>query len=325
MTIDNKFSARQQNLQAILNLLDKYDRLSAKELSNYTGLSIVSINKLLEVLITSSNIIAIDYLNTRGRRAKIYRLNYDTIDLGIVQLEEINNKIQATYSLTDLSGKILLKKSNNAAITSISQLTKFISQETNKHKPEKIIIGVPGAELNGYLQLSDVESLRGINLSLAIRTATNVETIVVNDANATTFGAATELNQSGNTAVGLYFPKNSGPGVGIVINNQLINGADGLAGEIEYSTVDIHNSPSQQIISHIQNIISFLNPHLILVYADKLALTDLQIDQIKQTVHRNLPLHEKYKLDFDRNFESDYLTGLTTIGRKNILKNIIVN
>lgn len=325
MHTDNKFSTRQRNLQTILQLLDDNQTLSAKQLAQLTGLSIVSVNKLLDILDSQTELIATDFLNTRGRRAKTYQLNYDAAHLGIVQLVENDNKIKATYFLTDLSGKILFKKFNDHQIESIDQLTQFIKQQTALNHPQKIIIGVPGAQLDGYLQLSDVKSLRGINLSLAIETATDIETIVINDANAGTFGAAIELNESKNIAVGIYFPNNFGPGVGIVINNRLINGADGLAGEIEYSTIDSDMAVTDQIIAHVQNIISFLDPNLVIVYADKLNLPSLVIDQIKQTVQRHLPLHQNYQLDFSRNFERDYLTGLTTIGRQNIIKSIVTN
>jgi len=326
LKLDNKYSARQQNLKSILYLLDEYDELSAKQLAALTGLSIVSINKLLDVISSNSEIIATDFLNTRGRRAKIYKLNYDVLQLGIIQLVETDNKIKATYFLTNLAGKIIYKEFNDQEITSVTQLIDFIKQAIAEHgSPQKIIIGVPGAELDGYLQISDIKSLQGINLSLAIKKAVNIETIIVNDANAGTFGAAIELNESENIAVGIYFPNNFGPGVGIVINNRLINGADGLAGEIEYSTVDTNDNVCQQIMQHIQNIISFLDPNLLIVYAAKLSLTDLQIEQIKQHVQNNLPLHNKYQLDFNRDFEKDYLIGLTTIGRKNILEHLIAN
>lgn len=322
MTTTNKLSARQQNLKQVLTLLDNNDELSAKKLSSLTGLSIVSVNKLLDILISKSKIIATDYLNTRGRRAKIYKMNYEAISLGIVQLVEDKNQIKATYFLTDLLGNIKYKKFNNKRISSIEQLTNFIHQQTNLNKPSKIIIGIPGAELDGYLQISDVKSLSGINLSLAIETATNIETIVANDANAGTFGGAIKLHQNEGIAVGIYFPNNFGPGVGIVINNHLINGADGLAGEIEYSTVNKNLNITDQITQHIQNIISLLNPNLIIAYVDKLSLLPIQIDQIKQTIQRNLPLYQKYQLDFNRKFENDYLIGLAAIGRKNILRKL---
>lgn len=325
MKTDTRLSARQQNLQVILNLLDENDQLSAKELANQTGLSIVSINKLLDILISNTEIITIDYVNTRGRRAKIYKLNYAAYHLGIVQLVESGESIKATYFLTDLKGKVVFKKFNDQPITSVEQLTHFIKQQTATDKPTKIVIGVPGAELYGYLQISDVASLKGINLSLAIETATDIKTLVINDANASTFGAATELNENRNIAVGIYLPNNFAPGVGIVINNRLINGVDGLAGEIEYSTIDNQLPVTQQITQHVQNIISFLDPNLVIVYAEKLQLTNLQIDQIKQTVQKKLPLHEKYQIDFDRSFERDYRIGLATIGRHNIIKSFVTD
>jgi len=321
LKLDNRLSARQQNLQSILCLLDENKSLSAKQLAHLTGLSIVSINKLLDIINSHSHLITTSYLSTRGRRAKNYQLNYAAYHLGIVQLIESNNQIKATFFLTDLAGNVQYQKFNDPKITSLKQLTSFIQQETIQNQPQKIIIGIPGAELNGLLEISDIKALQGINLATAIKAATDIETIVVNDANASTFGAATALHENNNIAVGIYFPNNFGPGVGIVINNQLINGADGLAGEIEYSTVDSALA-SERIRQHVQNIISLLNPNLMLVYADKLGLNASQIEQIKQTLQHNLPLHHQYRLDFDRDFEKDCLIGLTTIGRKNILHNL---
>lgn len=324
MTTNSHLSARQQNLKRILSLLDENDELSAKDLSNLTGLSIVSINKLIDVLSSHTPIIATNFINTRGRRAKTYHLNYQAYKLGIVELMENHKQVQATFFFTDLTGKIQSPQYSNSKISSIDQLIAFIKQATKNQRPQKIIVGVPGTEINGYLQISDVESLRGINLSATIQKNTGIETIIVNDANAATFGAAIDLKESQNISVGLYFPNDAGPGVGIVINNHLINGADGLAGEVEYGTIDEHQDITRQIIQYVQNIISFLNPHLIVIYIERLSLTNLQTKQIEETIKNNLPLHKKYRLDFSRSFEKDYLKGLATIGRKNILQNLVI-
>lgn len=321
MTSNSKISARKHNLQSILHLLDMHKSLSAKQLSTLTGLSVVSINKLIELL-ELKNILSVDFADTKGRRAKTYQINYQAFTLGALQLSETNDSIKADYFLIDLSGKIISKTSYEEKSISIDQLLDFIRQQTNLNKPQKIVVGISGDELNGYLQLSDVKALQGIKLSKAIQVTTDIDAIVVNDINAGIFGAASSLHESQNIAAGIYFPKLYGPGVGIVINDQLITGADGLAGEIQYSTVDQKNDLQTQIIDHLQNIISLINPNLLIAYIDELGLTDLEINQIIQTIHRRLPLHQNYQLDFNRNFQNDYLLGLATIGRNNIFKKL---
>lgn len=324
MTSNSKISAREHNLQSILHLLDTHQALSAKQLSTLTGLSVVSINKLIELL-EQKNILTVDFTDTRGRRAKTYQINYSAYTLGALQLNEINGRIEGHYFLVDLSGKIIFQADYEEQTTSVEQLLEFIKQQTAQNKPQKIIVGIPGDELNGYLQLSDVKSLQGINLAKAIEVSTDVEAIIVNDINACIFGAASSLHESQNIAAGIYFPKLFGPGVGIVINDQLITGADGLAGEVQYGTVDQNESHTDQIIDHLRNIISLINPNLLIAYIDELDLSDLEVNQIIQTLHRHLPLHQNYKLDFNRNFRSDYLLGLATIGRNNIFKKLSSN
>ncbi|TGD22008.1 ROK family transcriptional regulator [Companilactobacillus suantsaicola] len=314
MTLENQFSRRQRNLLTVLQLLDTNGALSAKQLSEMTNLSVVSINKLIDVL-SQNNLIDLNFINTRGRRAKIYQINYKNVNLGLIQISQVNSEIIVDYSLTDLSGETLQKATLRKKIDSISEILNFIKEQTQSNKPYKLIVGVSGDEMEDIMQLSDVSILEGINLSKALKISTEVDSIIINDVNAATLGSATQLKQNQNSAVGIYFPKDFGPGVGIVINNQLITGADGLAGEIVYSSINQNSEIQQQITDHLQNIIAFLNPNLVTVYIDELNFSAFQITQIIQTLHRNLPLHQNYRLDFNRNFQQDYLLGLATIGK----------
>lgn len=322
MTTEAKLSTRQRNLLTMLNLLQQDSSQSAKDLSTQTGLSIVSINKLLDVL-DNKQLITNGFLNTPGRRAKTYQLRADAGKLGIIQLIENNGKIQITYFLCDLLGQVYLRKEAAKSLDSLDYLLDFIKNMAAKDRPDKIIVGIPGVELNALLQISDVQSLQGINLSAAITTATGIDSSIVNDVNASTYGA-NEKSSSENITVGIYFPKSFGPGVGIVINNHLLHGADGLTGEIQFGTVSSENK-TQEIIQHLQNIISLLNPNLVIAYVEKLNLSDTEISHIKQTIDRKLPLHQNYSLNFDHNFENDYLTGLIAIGRRQFLRERALN
>ena len=322
MTTEAKLSTRQRNLLTMLNLLQQDSSQSAKDLSTQTGLSIVSINKLLDVL-DNKQLITNGFLNTPGRRAKTYQLRADAGKLGIIQLIENNGKIQITYFLCDLLGQVYLRKEAAKSLDSLDYLLDFIKNMAAKDRPDKIIVGIPGVELNALLQISDVQSLQGINLSAAITTATGIDSSIVNDVNASTYGA-NEKSSSENITVGIYFPKSFGPGVGIVINNHLLHGADGLTGEIQFGTVSSENK-TQEIIQHLQNIISLLNPNLVIAYVEKLNLSSAEINHIKQTIDRKLPLHQNYSLNFDHNFENDYLTGLIAIGRRQFLREKVLN
>jgi hypothetical protein len=322
LTTEAKLSTRQRNLLTMLNLLQQDSSQSAKDLSTQTGLSIVSINKLLDVL-DNKQLITNGFLNTPGRRAKTYQLRADAGKLGIIQLIENNGKIQITYFLCDLLGQVYLRKEAAKSLDSLDYLLDFIKNMAAKDQPDKIIVGIPGVELNALLQISDVQSLQGINLSAAITTATGIDSSIVNDVNASTYGA-NEKSSSENITVGIYFPKSFGPGVGIVINNHLLHGADGLTGEIQFGTVSSENK-TQEIIQHLQNIISLLNPNLVIAYVEKLNLSDTEISHIKQTIDRKLPLHQNYSLNFDHNFENDYLTGLIAIGRRQFLRERVLN
>ncbi len=322
LTSKAKPTTRQRNLLKVLNLLQQNDSQSAKNLSIQTGLSIVSINKLLDVL-DNKHLITNGFLNTSGRRAKTYQLRADAGKLGIFQLIESNGKILITYYLCDLLGQIYQKRQATKPLESLDYLLDFIKTMTLKERPIKIIVGVPGVELNSLLQISDVQSLQGINLTAAITTATGIDALIVNDVNASTYGANKKSDQE-NITVGIYFPKNFGPGVGVVINNHLLHGADGLTGEIEFGTVS-SNDKTQEIIQHLQNIINLLNPNLMIAYIEKLNLSSGEINHIKQTIDKKLPLHQNYSLIFDHNFKKDYLTGLIAIGRQQFLHDQVVD
>lgn len=315
-------STRQRNLLTILSLLQQNESISAKNLSAEAGLSIVSINKLLEVL-NSKNLITNGFLNTPGRRAKTYQLQADAAKLGIFQLAEFEGRIQITYYLCNLLGQVYFEKKADQPLLSLEYLLKFVKEVTKINRPDKIIVGIPGVELDTVLQISDVKSLQGIDLNSKINTLTGIDTLIVNDVNASTYGANSKINQE-NITVGIYFPKKFGPGAGIVVNNHLLQGADGLTGEIEFNTVSSKDK-LQQIIQQLQNIISLLDPNLVIAYVDRLNLSAKDITKIRETLNHKLPLHHAYSLDFQRNFEKDYLTGLVAIGREHLLYDYIVD
>ena len=97
---------RQRNLDLVLQLLSQQGPLSAKALAATTGLSVVSIHKLIDQLQTRALLREEPQLaKTRGRSARLYAVNPGAYALLSVRLfEGAAGQMWAEIEIIDLAG-----------------------------------------------------------------------------------------------------------------------------------------------------------------------------------------------------------------------------
>ncbi|MFC1801572.1 ROK family protein [Nanoarchaeota archaeon] len=143
------------------------------------------------------------------------------IDVGATKIEGVlinqNHKI-LTHQ------KIPTPKNKKQFLTQLQILIQQL-----KTKPiSGIGIGVPGQVKNGLIvKLRNITGIKNLNLKKIIQNKFKVKTIIENDANC--FALAQARSQKKTNLIGLTL--GSGVGGGIIINNQIHRGQDGLAGE----------------------------------------------------------------------------------------------
>lgn len=147
-------------------------------------------------------------------------------------------------AIVDESGNILKRntcpsKAKEGIETVIKNLTQF-TELFKKHSPDLIGIGVPGIidKKSGLLtQAPNIKGVHNYPLLNTLKEILDIPFILENDASATAvgenwFGAGKTINSMVMLTLG------TGLGGGIIINNKLWNGEDGMAGEVGHIIVN---------------------------------------------------------------------------------------
>ncbi|OTN77350.1 hypothetical protein A5886_002450 [Enterococcus sp. 8G7_MSG3316] len=222
---------KEHNQHLLLSIL-KEERvgMTTRQLAESSGLSVVTINKLLPELIENLWITPSEVRQkTGGRRAFAYQFNASRAFILVVQFIEKKQMIDFCFSIADLHGDIVFTIEKE--IEDIQNFRKMLKELKRLYpKIHKTVIGIPGVEIVGKLEISDVPFLKGVTLREIIAAEIGADVVIENDVN-----AAAMHYRSGSSIVGvIYFPEQFPPGGALVIGQQLFTGANQMSGEIKY-------------------------------------------------------------------------------------------
>ncbi|API88094.1 hypothetical protein BKP56_01575 [Marinilactibacillus sp. 15R] len=150
--------------------------------------------------------------------------------------------------------------------------------------------------------------------------------MIENDVNAALLGYSSSLHNRESIAVGLYYPMNFPPGAVIVINGQILQGKNGLAGEVKSLPLEAkwQNYPripiniEKHIREVIQTIISMYDPDRIILYANPDIIWSNQLKQIEEDLRVIYPYVDLPVIKISTFFTEDYMKGLIVRGLETI-------
>ena len=112
----------------------------------------------------------------------------------------------------------------------------------------------------------------------------------------------------------LTFPKDLGPGCSMILDNQLIDGNNGIAGEVAYLPLfdflkkrEFDNS-LENIIQVVATTLVMYNPHLLILTGENIKEDDLEA--IQKGDLNYVPIHFMPSLKYQENCEDYYFQGL---------------
>ncbi len=260
---------KDQNRQAILNLIIQKERVSKAELNELTNLSFVTISKIVNffqekgILIESGDLE--DGQSGLGRKRIVYAFNANSYFT--VGAELIANRLTAV--LVNLKGEVVETSNqlNSVDFQSHDFSEKFCSLvESLAKKAEKLggqLIGI-GLAVDGAfnqqkklirMRADDVQE-REINyeaIQEKLKEATHLPVFFENDVNAAAVAEFDFLdgeNESISDLINVYL--GTGIGSGIIINKTLYRGSRSNAGELEYLCFDPTYQPGPSSIGWLE-------------------------------------------------------------------------
>jgi predicted NBD/HSP70 family sugar kinase len=252
LNIANSELQREINISIIFNHLHVNNPISRAEISKDLKISAPVVSRAIEKLMEEGYVIEAERVKTKiGKRPTPLVINKEKffvvgIDLGKERLKmalvSLNGEV-----IEKFTGSVILK--NERAIKRIiAEVKGFIKKYTNSedlksYKIGAVCIGVPAAiDINTSRALSTNQykdwEWKDFNLKNIIKDEFKIPVYVENDANLSAIGEK-HYGEGQKYKTIIFVEVSKGIGAGIIIDNRLIRGSGGSAGEIGF-TIDTY-------------------------------------------------------------------------------------
>lgn len=269
-----------------------------KEIAQKTNVSIMTTGTILNDFLSKGIIVENELIYVeKGRPTHQYKLNPDYYHECMMYVKK-NDCCSIIYCLKNALGELIdskkIKKKELVGEDIVNCLNKII--EEDKYL-QYISLGLPAIISNNQVIESDIDSLK--------------EILLMNYIKCIAYGYNQMHHQN---VCFLTFPKDSGPGCGMILDNQLIDGNNGIAGEVAYVPLfdflkkrEFGNS-LENIIQVVATTIVMYNPHLLIFTGENIKEDDLEA--IQKGCPNYVPIHFMPSLKYQENCEDYYFQGL---------------
>lgn len=231
-----------RNRQLIIKTILNNENITRTELSEITDLTLASISKIVRKLVDTDLVLENRYVKGKsGRRSIGLKFNYDLYNVIGVKLSRQYFKIV----VCDFSGKITNEKvftfqdysSDSILKKLISNINQLIS---NNSKIIAVGVAVPGPfnEKDGRIELiTTLNDFYEVNIKKFLVENITLPVFIWHDANAAVVAVQNDLNNKNDFDNIAYYYLDQGVGSGIIIDNNVIKGEIGTAGEIGHISI----------------------------------------------------------------------------------------
>lgn len=269
-----------------------------KEIAQKTNVSIMTTGTILNDFLSKGIIVENELIYVeKGRPTHQYKLNPAYYHECMMYVKK-NDCCSIIYCLKNALGELIdskkIKKKELVGEDIVNCLNKII--EEDKYL-QYISLGLPAIISNNQVIESVIDSLK--------------ENLLMNDIKCIAYGYNQMHHQN---VCFLTFPKDSGPGCSMILDNQLIDGNNGIAGEVAYLPLfdflkkrEFDNS-LENIIQVVATTIVMYNPHLLILTGENIKEDDLEA--IQKGDLNYVPIHFMPSLKYQENCEDYYFQGL---------------
>ncbi len=292
---------------------------TAADLSQTTGLSVVTINALLREMTEENEVLVMAELESNGGRpATKYRYNNFYQCTAVIYGYNKNNKDFITMIVTDIFGKCILRESATMENITDSSFESLLDEAFNEFPMIRIIaFGLPGEENDGVILYNDYKEIVGDSFIKHYENRYQVPVLFVNDVNAAVYGYYHRKVYPDKNVVGIFFPRKYKPGAGIIINGEIYAGLQGFAGEVgfipngvKWNELDYQNDNA--VLEAVSNVITILScvvaPDRFVLYGD--FFHDGSKDMLEHRIHEMLKNKYAIFIEISSELANDIEYGL---------------
>ncbi|MGN8856880.1 hypothetical protein ACTNCB_09015 [Catenibacterium mitsuokai] len=292
---------RKKNVMKIIQSLVKQGGCTKNELVFYTGLSLSTIDSLLEEMLKSNQVIKAGYReSTGGRPSMSYKVNGEFSQTLCIYAYKHDKTITIIGRLYNLYSEMMEEKRKDIPKLDCDVLCSFIDEMLNE-QVHTICLSLPDCDID-------------------IKHRYKQRVFVKNDVYMGVIGAYIKHIQY-DSIVLLDSKINSR--LGIVVHGHLVEGKSSIAGQIRYMPL-IENKNrrsmkgrSQLLVIELQNIIGMLNPEAILICAQG-------IDQhyVEEELLKIFKMNDMPHLIYIDDFIDEVMLGMESISKDSLFDNL---
>ena len=292
---------RKKNVMKIIQSLVKQGGCTKNELVFYTGLSLSTIDSLLEEMLKSNRVIKAGYReSTGGRPSMSYKVNGDFSQTLCIYAYKHDKTITIIGRLYNLYSEMMEEKRRDIPKLDCDVLCSFIDEMLNE-QVHTICLSLPDCDID-------------------IKHRYKQRVFVKNDVYMGVIGAYIKHIQY-DSIVLLDSKINSC--LGIVVHGHLVEGKSSIAGQIRYMPL-IENKNrrsmkgrSQLLVIELQNIIGMLNPEAIMICAQG-------IDQhyVEEELLKIFKMNDMPHLIYIDDFIDEVMLGMESISKDSLFDNL---
>lgn len=293
--------ARKKNVMKIIQSLVKQGGCTKNELVFYTGLSLSTIDSLLEEMLKSNRVIKVGYReSTGGRPSMSYKVNGEFSQTLCIYAYKHDKTTTVIGRLYNLYSEMMEEKRRDIPKLDCDVLCSFIDEMLNE-QVHTICLSLPDCDID-------------------IKHRYKQRVFVKNDVYMGVIGAYIKHMQY-DSIVLLDSKVNSR--LGIVVHGHLVEGKSSIAGQIRYMPL-IENKNrrsmkgrSQSLVIELQNIIGMLNPEAIVICAQG-------IDQhyVEEELLKIFKMNDMPHLIYIDDFIDEVMLGMESISKDSLFDNL---
>ena len=269
---------RCEHMDALRRVLVSMHRATRAQLAEATGLSAMTVGKLLAAMQERGEVYQKDTLRlSGGRPSVIAQYNGDYLHFAVISVEQREGKNAFTLSIYNLFGEPVLSEELLLKQVCPDSFDAFFEQaQLQGYRLALCVFVLPGVADGENIVLCDLDALIGNAFLPRLKERFGLEILFENDVNGAVLGHAFNAGKD-DVCVGIYFPRTYYPGAGIVIGNKILHGNQRFAGEIgcvqgEEAWLTLDYTDEQRVIDMIgQSLLIYactVAPHSVVLYGD---------------------------------------------------------
>lgn len=315
----NALDLKDMNMSLISTSLKRSGRATSRDLSAATGLSMMTVNSLLQVLLARGAVLSGDLVpSSGGRPAREYVFNERYQLVLVLFTREVSGINTLCVRVADLYGTVIHAHDSPFRDESFASFETAIDDCISRFPAiAAIAFGLPGIEYQGSIVWLDYKNLVNAPIIPHFTERYQLPVLCENDVNAAAFGRGF-LSGSYASEVYIYVPVKYPPGSGIRINGSIVRGKRNFAGEIGWlpvgaswgtrefvSDVDAVCTALAKVVTSLTAVIA---PDSVVLFGEFLELAHLA--RIREKTVALLPEGMVPELSLASDFTADYERGL---------------